>query len=261
MATLTLKEGSLKLVDNYLNFSGGGEAKVSVPYYNNRRGGVRAGLRGQVGKGTINDISEEAAITALRERVVLSKVTAEEFKKFLVNNSIGIDCSGFVYHILNQESIERKKGSLKKHLSFPFAKNFIRKMISRIRSVEGAGVNTFAHNLNSKRISLTDIAPGDFVSMTYADPAQQSHNHIILVYQVDSENGIPVMIHYCHSIAWSTDGEYKHGVRLGEIKIIDPAKPITEQMWSENGKTGAENLTLQRALMADAAEIRRLNWF
>lgn len=68
------------------------------------------------------------------------------------------------------------------------------------------------------------------------------------------------MIHYVHSIALPSDGEYGHGVREGTIEITDINKPITEQKWTEAGKTGMENYTCARAQKA-LTEIRRLRWF
>jgi hypothetical protein len=260
MNSRTLKEGALKVIDSYLNFSNG-TVSVAIPYFNNRRGGVRAGLRAQIGKGTISDIEDEITHVALRERVDIKKADAETFKKFLVNNNIGIDCSGFAYHLLNAESLGRNKGKIRSHLSYPFAGNIIRKLISYIRSVEGAGVNTLAHNANSKIIALKDIQPGDFISMNHKNSSKQSYNHIIVVYQVDYDNNEPKKIHYAQSMAWPTDGEYRHGVRLGEILVVDLNKSITDQEWMENGKTGTENYTHARALAADQTEIRRLNWF
>lgn len=260
MDSRTLKESALKAIDSYLNYSNGSVC-ISVPYFNNRRGAVRAGLRAQIGKGSITDIQDEIDHIAIRERIDVKKLTTEEFKKFLVNNDIGIDCSGFIYHVLNQESLSRNKGALRKHLSHPSAKNIIRKIIIALRPIENTGVHTFAHDSNSRIVPLQNIEPGDMITMTYTAPNMVSYNHIILIYQVDYENNLPTTLHYAQSMAWPSDGEYKHGVRLGEIKITDINKPITEQEWIENGKTGAENFTHARALNASSTQIRRLKWF
>ena len=76
-----------------------------------------------------------------------------------------------------------------------------------------------------------------------------------------SENGNIKQIKYVHSYAWPEDGKYGHGVREGCIEITDVQEPIQKQIWTEQSKSGDENITQRRAIEAGMTSVRRLNWF
>jgi hypothetical protein len=261
MNTKTLSQPALAVIDQYLNFhvdkigavSAGAHQQgltCSIPYYNNKRNGVRGGLRALSGKGSPRDIFDEVEIIMLKEKIPVASLTDETFKWFLVDHNIGIDCSGFAYYILNAEGHARGKKSIERHLSFPLSKGFIRKIRCLLRPVGNTGVGTFAHAENSTSVLLKDIQVGDMITMLDDD---KSRDHILVVHQIEYQNFIPTTIHYSHSIAWPTDGQYNHGVRQGKIDIIDINKPITEQIWSEN-----ETFTRSQKAKTD---LRRLKWF
>ena len=128
------------------------------------------------------------------------------------------------------------------------------KFRAKFRPVENANVATFAHDKNSRAVSIQSAEPGDMITML------GEHDHIILVYQIEYQNFIHTILHYVHAMAWPTDGEYGHGVRYGKIEIIDSHMPLAEQKWIEVEKTGTENYTFQRA-QNSRTELRRLNWF
>ncbi|MDB5259511.1 MAG: hypothetical protein JWO73_719 [Candidatus Taylorbacteria bacterium] len=268
MNTKLLTDRALAVIEQYSNFHIGSGTTLSgicsVPYFNNRRAGLRAGLRALKGKGSPHDIYEEAEITALKEKIVPSSFTGAALKEFMVDHRLGIDCSGLVYYVLNAESIGRSKGQIDRHLSFPYCKKgIIGKIVCRIRPTENTNVQTFASDKNSSVVTLADIQPGDFISMIKhpdASEEDRARDHIILIHQIEYQNFIPTAIHYTHSIAWPTDGVYGHGIRQGVINITDPKKALLEQRWVEAGKTGEENFTFTRAKKS-ITEIRRLNWF
>ncbi len=259
MITKTLHNNALATINAYLHFSNG-DISVNVPYYNNRRGQVRGGLRVLIGKGSPSDINDEITLFSLKEKVSLRNMPSSLLKEFMVNHNVGIDCSGLAYYILNAESLERKKGTLQNHLKFPYARTIIRRIISAIRPAENTGVTTFAHDTNSRKIELQSVEPGDFVTMLH-DKENSKYDHIIVFHQIEYQNNIPTTLHYTHSMAWPTDGEYNHGVRQGVIQIIDPSKPLIDQVWVENNKLSGENFTQGRAVNALQTEIRRLRWF
>jgi hypothetical protein len=136
-----------------------------------------------------------------------------------------------------------------------------------MRPIENANVATFAHIKNTMPIALKDVAPGDIITMVSSDEIKNAagrsildnRDHILVVHQVEYQNFIPTTIHYSHSIAWPTDGEYGHGVRQGIIEVYHADKPITEQDWTENGKIGDENYTFVRAKKSKT-DIRRFPW-
>lgn len=223
---MTLSSQSIKTINDYLHLPIG-SVFVNCPYYNNRRAGMRAGLRVLIGKGSVEDIVEEAALIALREKIDLKKLDAAGLKKFLVDSRLGIDCSGLAYHILNTELRLRGLGGLNKYLKFPLIKNPFRKLLTLLRPVESAGVRTISHEQNSVEVKLSDIKPGDLIVILGAGE-KQDRNHVLIVHEVSDDT-----IKYTHSMQWPSDGQYNHGVRQSEIEITDKNKNILEQIWFE----------------------------
>ncbi len=274
MNSKLLSEKALGVIDQYAHFKVGG-AVASIPYFNNNRTAMRAGLRAAIGKGSPRDIYEEVEIALAKDRIALAPgsvaggafvpgvITGESLKHFLVEKNIGIDCSGFAYYVLNAESTAQGKGSLDRHLSFPLCKGILGKFRAKMRPIENANVATFANAKNTRTVELKKVAPGHIITMLSSDERKNAagrtlfdnRDHILVVHQVEYQNFIPTTIHYSHSIAWPTDGEYGHGVRQGIITILNPDKPITEQEWTENEKMGDENYTFVRAKKAKT-EIR-----
>ncbi len=188
---------------------------------------MRAGLRVLIGKGSVDDIVEEAMLIALREKIDLKKLDAAGLKKFLVDSHLGIDCSGLAYHVLDAELKSRGLGGLNKYLKFPFIKNPFRKLLTLLRPVESAGVQTISNEQNSVEIKLSDIKPGDLI-VILGGGEKQDRNHVLIVHEVSEDK-----IKYTHSMQWPSDGQYNHGVRQSEIEITDKNKNILEQIWFE----------------------------
>jgi len=289
MNTRVASKKTLSVIDQYLHFRYDG-ATTNVPYYNNSHKAVRAGLRGALGKGSPRDIFDETDIAMARERISTKKVSSgsiqggsfipnklsdEALKHFLVNNNIGIDCSGFVYYILSAEFAAENKGSLDRHLAFPYATSIFGKLRAKMRPAENADVATFAHTKNSRLITLTETKSGDIIVIIDDEQKKildrNNRDHILFIHQVDYQNFVPIALYYSHSVAWPSDGMYGHGVRQGKIEILDIHKPLVEQKWIENEKIGmvntaedgsaspavSENYTFTHALKA-RTEIRRM---
>jgi hypothetical protein len=254
MNTKLLSEKALTVIDQYLHFKIGG-ATISIPYYNNRHKQTRAALRALIGKGSPRDIHDEVEIILVKEGG--AGAISGNIKEFLVDHDIGIDCSGFAYYVLSAESLARGKGSLDRHLKFPLAKSLIRKFLAKIRPAENISVATLAHDKNSYIVPMKEVQPGDMITMMSPDVnsgvISAGRDHILVISQVEYQNFIPTTIHYVHSVAWPTDGEYGHGVRVGQIDILDPEKSILEQNWSEKD-------ALERGKNS-RTEIRRLRSF
>ena len=229
---------------------------VQCPYFNNRRSKVRAGLRVTIGKGSPTDIEEEARILSFREHVDLDSLSKKDTAKFLINHNIGIDCSGFAYYVLHAELCATKKKSLSSILSFP-GKNLLRRLLSKMRTVENTNVETLSHSNNSHVIELSNIQPGDMFIILKSGK-EHSLDHILLVSEVEKENNTPAKITYVHSFRWSTDGN-AHGVRKGTITITDKNKSFLDQRWEEQGKKNKENETYLRANDAKYFGLHRLN--
>ena len=255
MNTKLISQPALDTIDQYLHFKVGG-AECAVPYFNNKKSAQRAALRALVGKGSPKEISDEVGILGIQKKIGPKDWTNDLLKKFMCDNDIGIDCSGFAYHVLDAESKERGYGPIDKHIVFQ-NRSFFRHMIAKLRPAENTDVLAFADDKNSVPVNLSKIEPGDFITMTGTETAR---NHIVIVHSIDYEGSVTIAIHYTHSIAWPDDGQYDHGVRQGIIEILDPAKSLSDQKWTEKEKTGAENPTFMRAKIAKT-EIRRIRWW
>lgn len=224
MITKRIQEKSATVIEQYRG----------IPYFNNRRTGLRGALPVQVGKGSPKEIHEELEYILKINKLDPNTV---DIRKLMVESNIGIDCSGFAYHVLR-----------KTNYSFPYAGGFLRKMIAKFRPVANIDVKTFTHDNNSKIIALRDVQPGDIITMVGNGDA--SRNHIVIIDQIEYQNDLPATIHYVHSIAIPEDGQYGHGVRSGKIEIINPDKPLTDQIWSEE--------YLRQRAISTTCELRRL---
>lgn len=263
MNTRRISDQAITAIDQYLHFRFH-SAECNIPYFNNRRTGLRAALPVLVGKGSPKQIYEEIEIIATQERVPFKDFTDQSLKHFLISHNIGIDCSGLAYFILNEESVARGKGSLDRHISFVYSKGIVSKIASRLHPVKNVDAKTFAHDKNSTIVAIKDIQPGDIITMVGSDISGNEfmgeRDHILVIHQIEYQNFLPVTLHYINSIAWSSDGMTGHGVREGKIDIADINKPITDQIWTENNATGNSHFTHVRAKKS-LTEVRRLRYF
>lgn len=243
------------LLNEYLHFSFAGSPAVSLPYSNNKIGKRLAGLRAFTGKGTPDDIRTELQIFSLSSKINPSKMTADEFKKFLVEKNLGIDCSGLVFHLASAMCKDNGLGRLPGLIVFSAKENFLRRLARRIRPAQNADVIVFSSPENSRQIEADEVEAGDIISMISEEKAR---NHVIFITGVE-KNGEEIKINYIHSIAWDSDGRWNHGVRTGLIEM-KKGQHIKDAIWTENGKQGEENKTYARALISKT-EIRHLRFF
>ncbi len=258
MNTKTLSNRALSVIDQYLNFKVG-TAMCSVPYFNNKTTKLRGALAVHAGKGSPQEIFEEVQSLLIKAHTTAESLSTESLKKLLADNNIGIDCSGFAYYVLNAESEESGKGSIDKHISFVQAKGVLRKLIASWRPVGNVDVSTLAHDANGRVIPLKAIQPGSIITMTN-DTEENERDHILVIHQVEYQNFIPYKLHYSHAVAYPEDGMYGTGIKQGTIEIIDIAKPIAEQAWTENGRQGDTNRIFVRANKSKT-EVRQLKWW
>ncbi len=247
----TLSARAMSVIDQYLHFQAS-SADISIPYFNNKVKRGRLGLRVHGGKGSPKEIFEEAESLAVKNNVKLNDISADGLKKLLIDNDIGIDCSGFAYHVLNAESEESHSKNLDRNISFVKCVGFIGKIRCALRPVQNCDVATLAHDHNSRNVLTKDIQPGDMITMVGNDD-EKIRDHILIVHEVRYKDSLPNIIFYSHSIAYPEDGVYGTGVRQGQIEINDSSKSIFEGAWSE------EKL-LARAKKSKT-EVRRLKWF
>lgn len=269
-----LPPGAQQLINDYLNLPCGDVPGIRCPYLNNARLGQRGQLRALVGKGTPKEIIEEANIISTQYKAGIfdhkthkclceehsgKQFTPDEIRKFLIDHKLGIECSGFVTHVLNKHFQETTKINLLKKLHIVSPAKIFRWLISRLRPVENISVRTYADDRNTSVVAndavgwdYQKINPADVITILETGP-RHSYNHIILI--TENKNNI---LSYVHARAWPSEGPYGHGVTEGKIKINNPGKSLREQEWIEKEKTGSENGTFQEILQANKVEIRRI---
>lgn len=267
-----LSPSAEKLIHDYFNLPFPGISGVRCPYFNNTRQRQRAQLRVLLGKGSPEEIVEESKIISVQYKSgIFNKhgecnckhdgqpLTSDDLRKFLIDNNLGIECSGFVSHILQKHYEETKKVKLTKKLFIKSPKSLLRYIVTRFRPIENIDVKVFADERNSVKIiggeigyNYQNVEPGDLVIMLETGPLQK-RNHILLIREKSGNE-----IKYVHARAWSREGKYGHGVSEGIIKITQPLKNLLEEEWVENGFRGEENETYLEAKNAKVLEIRRL---
>ncbi len=204
-----------KLYYKYTHLPLGGKL-VRCPYWSNRQ---RIFLPDAFkGKGTPKEITQTTLETAKKEKVDLSKLSSDEIRKFMEHYRIGVDCSGFVYHLANALDKQRSGKGIDDY----------------IQGVRGKGVrkvNAFCltNEKNSVPIKkVKDIKVGDFIRF-------QGGKHIAIILRIKKNtDGEPKEIVYAHSGILSA----VTGVHSGRILVTDSKKDIKEQKWPEKSRKG-----------------------
>src|SRR5689334_13622892 len=110
------------LADEYIHLKIAGKT-INVPYSISKEGEKRAigelssaGVTDRFanfgGKGTPRQVRELVVNAAKRENFDLQKASAEQVIQFMIKEGIGVDCSGFVYYILDQYLKKEKHKTL-----------------------------------------------------------------------------------------------------------------------------------------------------
>ncbi len=252
--TLKLEGKARAVVDKYLALPFG--TKPSCPYFNNKRKKIRSGLRVDKGKGTPEEIAEECTIAAKLARVHISELSTDKLKEFVVQQDLGVDCSGFAYHVLNAYSQERNGKSIQSNIKTK-RKGIAGKLIAKLRPAENIGVSTFADERNSVEIKVNELRPSDII-VFLGTGKDKLYNHVLLVTGIERD-GNTTRISYAHSYSWPSDGVYGHGVREGDILVH--SEDLLGGTWKEQGVTGSDNYTFESARNAATVSVRRLKAF
>ncbi len=252
-----LKQETEQIISAYFNLPFKKISGIACPYFNNVYAKHRAGLRAQIGKGSPEEIAEEAEIISHQyenDFLQNSDTSPVEVKKFLLEHGLGIDCSGFASQILKAEHPNFMK-------KINFGKIGIwRKIICRLRPLENLSVNVYADNANTKLVArggadfnLSMLKPLDLIIMIDM-PRFKNLDHILIITEVAKD-----FIKYVHSRNWLGEDLELGGVHFGTINITNPGKSLLEQEWVEKGLTGEQNQTYAfKAKEAKRLEIRRL---
>ncbi len=248
MQISSLSENTQKIIDNYFGLNLGNK-KVKCPYFINSKH-KKMDLRTLVGKGKPTEIEDEVKIWAQIMKFDLNNATEFEIRKFMQKYGIGVDCSGFVSHILNTELEDRSMPHLRKVMTFH--DQSLKAKISRFfREVEFISANGLTNELNSVKIKLMNVQPLDLIRLHSIIPGGF---HVAIVTKVvDNE------IEYIHSSRFYLD---ENGVRYGKIKITNPnSEDLSDQEWIDNDKNGKNWIKEEYEVNKEDSGFRRLNCF
>jgi len=198
--------------------------KIITPYYMNKR--KAKDLQVLVGKGSPKEIQRETYVVAQAKGIDLKKLSEKELKEFLENQDIGIDCSGFVVHVLNASLRADKKKPIFHYLKYEDS-SFKRKIAITLRPVSNTSANTLTSLLNTDKISINKTRPGDVIRLK---SKRKNSHHILLIEKVVTEDNNVSEIYYVHS---SESYVNYNGIKHSQIVIKDNLQPLEKQNWQE----------------------------
>jgi len=220
MEIKSLSQNVLNLIASYRKLDIAG-TKTICPYYINTHK-RRAELRSLIGKGLPDEIELEVLVYAKMRKINLSLLSNEEIRQFMIKEGIGIDCSGYISHLLNAELNGRTLRNILK-----FKDNSLKMRLLRlIRFIENISADELTSNLNTTIIDIKDIQIGDLIRFNY----NQKGFHVALIFECGFENNKLSYFKYTHS---SAKYENENGVRIGVVNIINTESPLEEQNWND----------------------------
>ncbi|MEI7578795.1 MAG: hypothetical protein WCJ58_02015 [bacterium] len=238
--TIAVSAGAQKVINEFqeLHFY---EKKVLCPYFMNIRK-QRGGLRVLVGKGDPGEIVREVIVWAKVKHFDLQKANPDQIRIFMINQNIGIDCSGFITHVINYWLHEQGDKPLIKSLVFK-NNDPISRLKRLLRPVENIGANLITAEDNCEKIEqVKDIAPGDLIRLK--GRLKNSH-HVMLVFSVTKENELVKEFQLVES---TKDYGKGNGIRFSKVIITDQNLGLKEQTWTDIDPETQRNWTYENLL-------------
>ena len=228
-----------QLANGYVNLKIG-KTSVRIPYAITKNGLKKNGIENNsqtpatgrfenyAGKGSPKQIQELLIASAKRENFPLPTATSEQIFHFMEMNAIGIDCSGFVYNVLDAflQKIKNKKLDTI-ILRYPGLLGKIERFLLQKNRVRRSNANTLTSNLNTIKVEkVKDIQIADMIRLTHAD---WKGKHIAIIVGITKTY-----------IIYAMTSEYTKikGSHFGKIKIVNKEKNLQEQEWEEVTKDG-----------------------
>lgn len=214
-----IQEEIQKFIREYTHMNIGGLV-INCPYWVNRLKNGQVVLRGfGNGKGSAKEIRDELIkrLNGLSQEDSF-KLTSENLRKFAKRERIGIDCSGLVYRVLDKLLHLGYGNTKNRNLDEVFYGGIFSKEINK----------TNVKRLTSPKYSfeiknIKEMKLGDMIRLWGG-----KHAAIII------DNNQKEII-YAHSSWLSAKIQ---GVHTSSIQIVDPDKPLSEQKWIEETRTG-----------------------
>jgi hypothetical protein len=195
-----------------------GGKEIRCPYWRNQPRKLITGLFG--GKGTPAEIIRVTNDVARKQGENLLKMTKRQVGYFMKKNRIGIDCSGFIYQLL--DGLDKEKGG--------------DGIGNDVYGVRGRGIRrTNAYCLTNNRNtipirSVKQVRPGDLVRLH-----RGKHAAVVIRVNRDKRGELRELV-YAHSCPWTKIS----GVHTGRIIVKNENKGIRVQQWVEKTREGKD---------------------
>ncbi len=233
--TLVINEAAKTLINRYNSLQLGGKSVV-CPYFINIH--KARDLRVMLGKGTPDEIEMEAKMWAKLKGANFEEMSTTQIRQFLMDRGIGIDCSGFVVHVLDAWFKAKQGKSIFRSLK-PYGTSLRRKIAYWLRPAENMGAENITNAENCTEVGIAKVKPGDLIRSKWK---RKNSHHVLLVHEViKDENDNVKVIKYVNSTEQYGDN---NGIRFAEIIIKDQSKPLHQQQWNDDDENGV-NHTLE----------------
>lgn len=180
------------------------------------------------GKGAPQQIKNAVNLAVKKNKFNLSNANSQQIYSFMESHGIGIDCSGFVYNVLDAYLRKEKNMTLDNIvLRYSGLLGRIERFILRKNRVRKCNADTLTNNLNTIKVEkVKDMQPGDMIRLTHSD---WKGKHIAIIVDISSQY-----------IVYAMTSEYTQirGSHFGKIKILNPQRGLESQKWEELTKNG-----------------------
>ena len=192
-----------------------GKKEIVCPYWMNNS---EKGIYGPAGgKGTPEEIVEATLEQALAGNINLESLDKEAIVLFMKAKKIGVDCSGFVFWMLN--SLDLEKGGNGIADDIPGSKGVLLKARASVLMLTDDNI--------SFPIKLPEVMIGDMLRL-------RQGRHVDVVHKIAREGKDVKEIWYAHSSSITK----VTGVHEARITIADQNKEIGDQVWEEQTADG-----------------------
>ncbi len=201
----TMPQVGIDVIRGYEHLQVAPNVFVRCPYYRNPSSGVKKwGLSVFSGKGSPQDIEEELKIIEKLEGVTFGVMSPEDVEFVMRKYRLGVDCAGFIAHVMDAWMKESTGRPLVRHL-VPYG-GFLQRIFWRFRPFTHMSVRALISEANSFPSTLSEVLPGDL--MVFLGEI----DHAAIVVSVKREEGRPIEVSYAHSAYEKGDGKIKTGV-------------------------------------------------
>ena len=187
-----------------------GDKKIRCPYWKNKIEKKVFGPCG--GKGSPLQIIEATREEAQNIKINLDHLSKSEILELMQNKKIGIDCSGFVYQML--DVLDKEKGG----------EGIVKKVIGLGgQGITKTNVQCLTDNINSLPVlKIKDIKIGDLLRL-------KNGKHLAIIIRIKKKGKRIVELTYAHS----SNATQISGVHTAKIKIKNSNGSIKKQIWPE----------------------------